>query len=107
MAARDAWDTCDLGDQWVSGVAFRLLARRIQGALEPMAVRVHHVGSTSVPGLVAKGCIDVQVEVQALNEELITGCFAVIGSGCGPSHGIAGRPPPAESWARRTEWAPP
>jgi GrpB-like predicted nucleotidyltransferase (UPF0157 family) len=45
---------------------FAVLARRIQGALGPMAVRVNHVGSTSVPGLAAKDCIDVQVEVQAL-----------------------------------------
>jgi GrpB-like predicted nucleotidyltransferase (UPF0157 family) len=39
---------------------FAVLARRIQGALGPMAVRVSHVGSTSVPGLAAKDCIDVQ-----------------------------------------------
>jgi GrpB-like predicted nucleotidyltransferase (UPF0157 family) len=30
-----------------------------------------HAGSTSVPGLAARDCIDVQVEVQALREELI------------------------------------
>ncbi len=58
---------------------FAILAKRIQGALGPTAVRVSHVGSTSVPGLAAKDCIDVQVEVQALDEELITGCFAGIG----------------------------
>ena len=57
---------------------FAVLARRIQGALGPAAVRVSHVGSTSVPGLAAKDCIDVQVEVQALNEELIAG-FGKIG----------------------------
>lgn len=32
-----------------------------------------------MPGLAAKDCIDVQVEVQALDEELITGCFAGMG----------------------------
>src|SRR6516225_3634411 len=58
---------------------FAVLARRIQDALGPMAVRVSHVGSTSVPGLAAKDCIDVQVEVQALNEELIVGRFGKIG----------------------------
>jgi GrpB-like predicted nucleotidyltransferase (UPF0157 family) len=58
---------------------FAVLARRIQGALGPVAVRVSHVGSTSVPGLAAKDCIDVQVEVCALDEELIAGCFGEIG----------------------------
>lgn len=58
---------------------FVALASRIHDALEPMAVRVSHVGSTSVPGLAAKDCIDVQVEVLALDEELIVGCFETIG----------------------------
>ena len=58
---------------------FAVLARRIQAALGPAAVRVSHVGSTSVPGLAAKDCIDVQVEARALDEDLITGCFGTIG----------------------------
>jgi len=58
---------------------FAVLARRIQDALGPAAVRVSHVGSTSVPGLAAKDCIDVQVEARAIEEELITGCLGRIG----------------------------
>jgi GrpB-like predicted nucleotidyltransferase (UPF0157 family) len=58
---------------------FSVLARRITVAMGPMAVRVTHVGSTSVPGLAAKDCIDVQVEVQDLDEEPIAGRFAEIG----------------------------
>ncbi len=58
---------------------FAVLAERVQGALGPAAVQVSHVGSTSVPGLAAKDCIDVQVEVRALDEDLIAGCFATIG----------------------------
>ena len=58
---------------------FDVLARRVHGALGPVAVRVNHVGSTSVPGLAAKDCIDVQVEVRALDEEVIAGCFGKIG----------------------------
>jgi GrpB-like predicted nucleotidyltransferase (UPF0157 family) len=58
---------------------FAVLARRIEGGLGVLAVRVDHVGSTSVPGLAAKDCIDVQVEVRALDEELIAGCFGRIG----------------------------
>jgi GrpB-like predicted nucleotidyltransferase (UPF0157 family) len=58
---------------------FVILAERIRDALGPAAVRVSHVGSTSVPGLAAKDCIDVQVEVQCLDEDLIAGCFGTIG----------------------------
>jgi len=58
---------------------FAVLARAIHGALGPEAVRVNHVGSTSVPGLAAKDCIDVQVEVRDLAEELIAVRFGAIG----------------------------
>lgn len=58
---------------------FVALASRVKAALGPMAVRVEHVGSTSVPGLAAKDCIDVQVEVHALDEDPIPGRFAKIG----------------------------
>jgi GrpB-like predicted nucleotidyltransferase (UPF0157 family) len=37
--------------------------RRIRKALGPRAIRVEHVGSTSVPGLAAKPIIDVLLEV--------------------------------------------
>jgi GrpB-like predicted nucleotidyltransferase (UPF0157 family) len=58
---------------------FVALASRVKAALGPMAVRVDHVGSTSVPGLAAKDCIDVQVEVDALVEDQVSGRFAEIG----------------------------
>jgi GrpB-like predicted nucleotidyltransferase (UPF0157 family) len=58
---------------------FAVLARRIQDALGVLAIRVNHVGSTSVPGLAAKDCIDVQVEVRVLDEELIADRFGKIG----------------------------
>ncbi|MGH3211453.1 MAG: GrpB family protein [Trebonia sp.] len=58
---------------------FNVLARRIQDALGPAAARVSHVGSTSVPGLAAKDCIDVQVEAPGLEEDLIAGRLARIG----------------------------
>ena len=63
--------------RWPSN--FAVLARRIQDALGPTAVRVSHVGSTSVPGLAAKDCIDVLVEARGLDEDLITGYFGKIG----------------------------
>lgn len=64
-------------DRWPG--EFAALAGRIQAALGPAAVRVSHVGSTSVPGLSAKDCIDVLVEVRALAEAEICGCFETIG----------------------------
>lgn len=38
----------------------------IRRELGPLALRVEHVGSTSVPGLVAKPVIDIQVSVPSL-----------------------------------------
>lgn len=38
---------------------FRQQAERIHAALGERALRVEHIGSTSVPGLMAKPCIDV------------------------------------------------
>jgi len=57
---------------------FAVLARRIEDALGALAIRVNHVGSTSVPGLAAKDCIDVQVEVRVLDEELIADRFRYV-----------------------------
>ncbi|HEX6488757.1 MAG TPA: GrpB family protein [Candidatus Dormibacteraeota bacterium] len=42
---------------------------RIVRALGPTALRVEHVGSTSVPGLAAKPTIDIQVSVQDIETE--------------------------------------
>lgn len=48
---------------------FRLLESRIRKALGDKALGVTHVGSTSVPGLPAKPCIDVDVEVADPTDE--------------------------------------
>ena len=45
---------------------FRGYAERIRAVLGPAAVRIDHVGSTSVPGLAAKPIIDIQVSVASL-----------------------------------------
>jgi GrpB-like predicted nucleotidyltransferase (UPF0157 family) len=44
-------------------------AARLAEALGPLAVRIEHVGSTSVPGLAAKDVIDIQLSVRALEAE--------------------------------------
>jgi dephospho-CoA kinase len=54
---------------------FEQLADRLRAAVGRHALAIDHVGSTSVPGLAAKDCIDVQVRVAALEPvgELLTG----------------------------------
>ncbi len=49
---------------------FRLIARRLRQGLGPLALRIDHIGSTSVPGLAAKDIIDLQITVAALDQEL-------------------------------------
>jgi GrpB-like predicted nucleotidyltransferase (UPF0157 family) len=46
---------------------FREIGAALRAALGPLAVRIDHIGSTSVPGLAAKDVIDVQVTVAALD----------------------------------------
>lgn len=46
---------------------FRRIAKGIRGRLGPTALRIDHVGSTSVVGLDAKPIIDVQVSVGRLD----------------------------------------
>lgn len=43
--------------------------RRIAAALGGTAIRIEHVGSTSVPGLAAKPIVDIQVSVADLGDE--------------------------------------
>jgi GrpB-like predicted nucleotidyltransferase (UPF0157 family) len=48
---------------------FEAIAASIREALGALALRVDHIGSTSVPGLPAKDVIDVQVTVAALDRD--------------------------------------
>ena len=45
---------------------FAAEAARLRTALGPACVRLHHIGSTAVPGLAAKPIIDVLVEAESL-----------------------------------------
>lgn len=49
---------------WPGG--FRQQATALRAALGDVAVRIDHIGSTSVPGLAAKPVIDIQVSVVSL-----------------------------------------
>jgi GrpB-like predicted nucleotidyltransferase (UPF0157 family) len=45
---------------------FTALGRGLRDALDLVAVRIDHIGSTAVPGLAAKPVIDVQLSVRSL-----------------------------------------
>ena len=45
---------------------FRTLGGVLRQALGDLALRIDHIGSTSVPGLAAKVIIDIQITVQSL-----------------------------------------
>jgi GrpB-like predicted nucleotidyltransferase (UPF0157 family) len=45
---------------------FREMAQRLRGAVRETALRIDHIGSTSVPGLAAKPIIDIQISVAHL-----------------------------------------
>ncbi len=49
---------------------FEQIRASLAAALGDLAVRIDHIGSTSVPGLGAKDIIDVQVTVNALTEKV-------------------------------------
>ena len=50
-------------------VLFHREAVRVRGALGPAVVQLEHVGSTSVPGLVAKPIIDILLVVRDSADE--------------------------------------
>jgi GrpB-like predicted nucleotidyltransferase (UPF0157 family) len=47
---------------------FQQIGRSLRAALGDLALRIDHIGSTSVPGLSAKDVIDVQVTLERLGE---------------------------------------
>lgn len=68
--------------QWAG--EFERLAEQLSEVLGDLAVAIDHVGSTSVPGLPAKDCIDVQVRMRSLDETRDAGLLAAIGFRCRP-----------------------
>jgi GrpB-like predicted nucleotidyltransferase (UPF0157 family) len=49
---------------------FERLRKALQEILNPLALRIDHIGSTAVPGLGAKDVIDIQVTVRELDPEV-------------------------------------
>jgi GrpB-like predicted nucleotidyltransferase (UPF0157 family) len=65
-------------EQWASD--FASVAGRLREALGDVAVRIDHIGSTSVPGLAAKDVIDVQVGVSDLDDPRLAMAFGQLGA---------------------------
>ncbi|MHB1460463.1 MAG: GrpB family protein [Armatimonadota bacterium] len=55
----------DYNPEWV--LWFTQISDHIQAEITPLAVRIEHVGSTSVPGLAAKPIIDVDIVLPSIN----------------------------------------
>lgn len=81
----------------MGGGEYEAIAGAMAGALGRLAVRIDHIGSTSVPGLAAKDNIDVQVTVRALEpavetalrrigytrpEGVVSGQWSMVGGRC-------------------------
>lgn len=58
----------DHDEEWAN--RYERVRERIRAALGPSALRVEHIGSTSVPGLAAKPIIDVLVTVEDVADEV-------------------------------------
>jgi GrpB-like predicted nucleotidyltransferase (UPF0157 family) len=62
-------DIVDYQERWKE--EFEEIAQQLREALGHLALRIDHIGSTSVPGLAAKDVIDIQVTVERLEPSLI------------------------------------
>src|SRR5579864_6133037 len=85
-------------------VEFRAFAAGLRAALGPVALRIDHIGSTSVPGLAAKDVLDVQVTVATLDAEQLTEALERAGLVLSGRHATDHRPPgatgPASDWQK-------
>ena len=60
-------------------VEFRDVGMSLREALADLALRIDHIGSTSVPSLAAKDVIDIQVTVAALDADALAQALAPLG----------------------------
>ncbi|HEX3920446.1 MAG TPA: GrpB family protein [Caulobacteraceae bacterium] len=61
MAAEFIVEICDWTPEWAA--EFRVRAAALRQALGEWALRIDHIGSTSVEGLAAKPIVDIQVSI--------------------------------------------
>jgi GrpB-like predicted nucleotidyltransferase (UPF0157 family) len=80
---------------------FQVIATRLRQGLGELALRIDHIGSTSVPGLAAKDIIDLQITVAALSRPLIE---AIVGLGYIEPEGVWRDHPTPHFVGPETEW---
>jgi len=89
-------------ERWPS--EFRRVGALLRTAMGEMAVRIDHIGSTSVPGLAAKDVIDIQATVAILDREAISTALTTLGyaivPGIDSDHIPPGRQDSAEEWRK-------
>lgn len=89
---------------------FHTIGSQLREALGDLALRVDHIGSTSVPGLAAKDVIDIQVTVAALDAEALARALASLGYTIKPDitrdHTPPGQAAAPEEW-RKLFFSPP
>ena len=56
---------------------FIIIGSTLRSGLGELALRIDHIGSTSVPGLAAKDIIDIQITVSSLNEQVYQAMLAL------------------------------
>jgi GrpB-like predicted nucleotidyltransferase (UPF0157 family) len=85
---------------------FAAAAARLRAAFGALAPAIHHIGSTSVPGLAAKDVIDLQVGVAALDpgepiDAAVTAAGYVVRRDIGGDHVPIGADPERSLWRKR------
>jgi GrpB-like predicted nucleotidyltransferase (UPF0157 family) len=80
---------------------FRRIASHLRHGLGALALRIDHIGSTSVTGLAAKDVIDIQITVAALSPKVLQ---VVLALGYTQTEGIQRDHCPAQAQGAETEW---
>jgi GrpB-like predicted nucleotidyltransferase (UPF0157 family) len=82
---------------------FEVIQSSLQNVLGVLALRIDHIGSTSVPGLGAKDVIDIQITVKellpAIEEKLIGAGYRSFG-GLRSDHVPSGEDPNPDLWTK-------
>ncbi len=83
--------------------AFSSLREDLFRTVEPHAKRIAHIGSTAIPGLAAKDIVDIQIGVDALNDDLVSklvdGGYEFVAKH-GSDHVPQGDTNPPEGWKK-------
>lgn len=108
----DGVEVVEYDEAWPAESA--ALAASLSKPLGDLAISIDHIGSTAVPGLPAKNCIDVQIRVRNVADDAIAAALRANGFRIRPDlYGYGRIKVPAteilmqaaECWATRTGWS--